>query len=317
MTTKTSPEDLIIIGSGPAGYTAAIYAARANLNPLVFEGAVDAGGALMTTTDVENFPGFADGVQGPILMDSMRAQAERFGARFIAEDVGAVKLTETLKGVRTVDGDTFTSRAIVLATGSAYKRLGAPREEELVGKGVSYCATCDGFFFKNQDITVVGGGDSAAEEAIFLTKFTDKVTMLVRRDELKASKIMQDRVLNHPNIEIIWNSAVHSLQGDSKLENLVVENTIDGSYFDLPTDGLFIAIGHSPRSELFSKFISIDELGYAVADGVHGSTSTLVPGVFVAGDLVDHTYRQAITAAASGAQAAIDAERWLEAHSHA
>lgn len=317
MTTKTSPEDLIIIGSGPAGYTAAIYAARANLNPLVFEGAVDAGGALMNTTDVENFPGFADGVQGPILMDSMRAQAERFGARFIAEDVGAVKLTETLKGVRTVDGDTFTSRAIVLATGSAYKQLGVPREEELVGKGVSYCATCDGFFFKNQNITVVGGGDSAAEEAIFLTKFTDKVTMLVRRDKLKASKIMQSRVLNHPNIEIIWNSAVHSLQGDRKLENLVIENTIDGSHFDLPTDGLFIAIGHSPRSELFSQFITIDELGYAVADGVHGSTSTLVPGVFVAGDLVDHTYRQAITAAASGAQAAIDAERWLETHSHA
>lgn len=317
MTTKTSPEDLIIIGSGPAGYTAAIYAARANLNPLVFEGAVDAGGALMNTTDVENFPGFADGVQGPILMDSMRAQAERFGARFIAEDVGAVKLTETLKGVRTVDGDTFTSRAIVLATGSAYKQLGVPREEELVGKGVSYCATCDGFFFQNQNITVIGGGDSAAEEAIFLTKFTDKVTMLVRRDKLKASKIMQSRVLNHPNIEIIWNSAVHSLQGDRKLENLVIENTIDGSHFDLPTDGLFIAIGHSPRSELFSQFITIDELGYAVADGVHGSTSTLVPGVFVAGDLVDHTYRQAITAAASGAQAAIDAERWLETHSHA
>jgi thioredoxin reductase (NADPH) len=300
--------NVIIIGSGPAGYTAAVYAARANLEPLVFEGAVTAGGALMNTTEVENFPGFRDGIQGPALMDEMRAQAERFGAELIADDVIEVDLTGDVKVVRTEEG-TFTARAVILAMGSGYKKLGNPDEDRLSGHGVSWCATCDGFFFREQHIAVVGGGDSAVEEATFLSRFGSKVTLIVRRDELRASKIMADRAFADPKIQIAWNSAVESIHGDDKLTGVTLKDTVTGESRELDATGLFIAIGHDPRSELLPGQVDLDEEGYVLVNG--RSTSTNLAGVFACGDLVDHTYRQAITAAGSGCAAALDAERFL------
>jgi thioredoxin reductase (NADPH) len=300
--------NVIIIGSGPAGYTAAVYAARANLEPLIFEGAVTAGGALMNTTEVENFPGFRDGIQGPALMDEMRAQAERFGAELIADDVIEVDLTGDIKIVRTEEG-TYTAKAVILAMGSGYKKLGNPDEDRLSGHGVSWCATCDGFFFREQHIAVVGGGDSAVEEATFLSRFGSKVTLIVRRDELRASAIMADRAFADPKIDIAWNSAVESIHGDDKLTGLSLKDTVTGETRELDATGLFIAIGHDPRSELLGGQVDLDDEGYVLVQG--RSTSTNLSGVFACGDLVDHTYRQAITAAGSGCAAALDAERFL------
>ncbi|MGO4254881.1 thioredoxin-disulfide reductase [Marmoricola sp. RAF53] len=309
-----NPRNVIIIGSGPAGYTAAVYAARANLEPLVFEGAVTAGGALMNTTEVENFPGFRDGIQGPVLMDEMRAQAERFGAELVADDVIEVDLTGDVKVVKTEEG-TFTAKAVILAMGSGYKKLGIPDEDRLSGHGVSWCATCDGFFFREQHIAVVGGGDSAVEEATFLSRFGSKVTLIVRRDELRASKIMADRAFADPKIEIAWNSAVESIHGEDKLTGLTLKDTVTGETRELDATGLFIAIGHDPRSELLPGQVDLDDEGYVLAEG--RSTRTNLPGVFACGDLVDHTYRQAITAAGSGCAAALDAERYLADKEHA
>jgi thioredoxin reductase (NADPH) len=306
--------NVIIIGSGPAGYTAAVYAARANLEPLVFEGAVTAGGALMNTTEVENFPGFREGIQGPALMDEMRAQAERFGAELVADDVTEVDLTGEVKVVKTAEG-TFTARAVILAMGSGYRKLGLPDEDRLSGHGVSWCATCDGFFFREQHIAVVGGGDSAVEEATFLSRFGSKVTLIVRRDELRASKIMQERAFADPKIEIAWNSRVASIHGDDKLTGLTLEDTVTGETRELDATGLFIAIGHDPRSELLTGQVDLDDEGYVLVE--NGSTRTNLPGVFASGDLVDHTYRQAITAAGSGCASALDAERYLAALDHA
>ncbi|MET3961948.1 thioredoxin reductase (NADPH) [Marmoricola sp. OAE513] len=303
-----STRNVIIIGSGPAGYTAAVYAARANLEPLVFEGAVTAGGALMNTTEVENFPGFRDGIQGPALMDEMRAQAERFGAELIADDVIEVDLTGDVKVVKTEEG-TFTAKAVILAMGSGYKKLGNPDEDRLSGHGVSWCATCDGFFFREQHIAVVGGGDSAVEEATFLSRFGSKVTLIVRRDELRASKIMAERAFADPKIDIAWNSAVETIHGDEKLTGLTLKDTVTGETRELDATGLFIAIGHDPRSELLGGQVDLDDEGYVLVQG--RSTNTNLPGVFACGDLVDHTYRQAITAAGSGCAAALDAERFL------
>jgi len=304
----TDPRDVIVIGSGPAGYTAAVYAARAALSPLVFEGSVTAGGALMNTTEVENFPGFRDGIQGPALMDEMRAQAERFGAELVADDVIEVDLTGPIKVVRTADGE-FTARAVILATGSGYRKLGLPDEDRLSGHGVSWCATCDGFFFREQHIAVVGGGDSAVEEATFLSRFGSKVTLIHRRDELRASKIMADRALSDPKIDIAWNSAVEAIHGEDRLTGLTLVDTVTGEKRELDATGLFIAIGHDPRSELLHGQVHLDENGYVLVD--HPSTRTNVPGVFACGDLVDHHYRQAITAAGTGCAAALDAERYL------
>ena len=301
--------DVIVIGSGPAGYTAAMYAARAQLEPLVFEGSVTAGGALMTTTEVENYPGFRDGINGPDLMDQMRSQAERFGAQLIPDDVTGAELAGDIKVVRTADGTEHRARAVVLAMGSRYRKLGLPDEERLVGHGVSYCATCDGFFFREHDIAVVGGGDSAVEEATFLTKFGRSVTMVVRRDELRASKIMQQRALADPKITIAWNSVVEQLHGDDRLTGLTLRDTVNGETRELASSGLFVAIGHDPRSELVKGQVELDADGYVVVDAP--STYTTRAGVFAAGDLVDHRYRQAITAAGTGCAAAIDAERWL------
>ena len=309
-----STRNVIIIGSGPAGYTAAVYAARANLEPLMFEGAVTAGGALMNTTEVENFPGFRDGIQGPALMDEMRAQAERFGAELVADDVIEVDLTGDLKIVRTEEG-TFTAKAVILAMGSGYKKLGNPDEDRLSGHGVSWCATCDGFFFREQHIAVVGGGDSAVEEATFLSRFGSKVTLIVRRDELRASKIMAERALADPKIEIAWNSAVETIHGDDKLTGVTLKDTLTGETRELDATGLFIAIGHDPRSELLGGQVDLDDEGYVLAEG--RSTRTNLAGVFACGDLVDHTYRQAITAAGSGCAAALDAERFLADLEHA
>lgn len=306
--------NVIIIGSGPAGYTAAVYAARANLEPLVFEGAVTAGGALMNTTEVENFPGFRDGIQGPALMDEMRAQAERFGAELVADDVTEVDLTGDVKIVKTAEG-TFTARAVILAMGSGYRKLGLPDEDRLSGHGVSWCATCDGFFFRDQHIAVVGGGDSAVEEATFLSRFGSKVTLIVRRDELRASKIMQERAFADPKIDIAWNSRVTQIHGDDKLTGLTLEDTVTGETRELDATGLFIAIGHDPRSELLTSQVDLDDEGYVLVE--NGSTRTNLPGVFASGDLVDHTYRQAITAAGSGCASALDAERYLAALDHA
>jgi len=306
--------NVIIIGSGPAGYTAAVYAARANLAPLVFEGAVTAGGALMNTTEVENFPGFRDGIQGPALMDEMRAQAERFGAELVTDDVIEVDLTGDLKVVKTEEG-TFTARAVILAMGSGYKKLGNPDEDRLSGHGVSWCATCDGFFFREQHIAVVGGGDSAVEEATFLSRFGSKVTLIVRRDELRASKIMAERAFADPKIEIAWNSAVEAIHGDDKLTGVTLKDTVTGETRELDATGLFIAIGHDPRSELLPGQVDLDDEGYVLAEG--RSTRTNLAGVFACGDLVDHTYRQAITAAGSGCAAALDAERYLADLDHA
>ena len=306
--------NLIIIGSGPAGYTAAVYAARANLAPLVFEGSVTAGGALMNTTDVENFPGFRDGIMGPELMDNMRAQAERFGAELVADDVTAVDLTGEVKTVSTAT-DTYRARAVVLATGSGYRKLGIPDEDRLSGHGVSWCATCDGFFFREQHIAVVGGGDSAVEEATFLSRFASKVTLIHRRGELRASKIMQERAFADPKIEFAWNSSVAAIHGDDKLTGLTLVDTVTGEKRELDATGLFIAIGHDPRSELLAGQVDLDENGYVLVE--QPSTRTNLHGVFASGDLVDHHYRQAITAAGSGCAAALDAERYLAALDHA
>ncbi|WP_309648248.1 thioredoxin-disulfide reductase [Nocardioides sp.] len=308
MSETTATRNVIIIGSGPSGYTAAVYAARAALEPLDFEGSVTAGGALMNTTEVENFPGFRDGIMGPALMDEMRAQAERFGAEMIPDDVVEVDLTGDVKVVKTAT-DTYTARAVILATGSGYRKLDLPNEEKLSGRGVSYCATCDGFFFREQHIAVVGGGDSAVEEATFLTRFGSKVSLIVRRDELRASKIMQERAFADPKLDIVWNSVVESVNGEDRLESITVKDTVTGKTRDLDTTGLFIAIGHDPRSELLQGQVDLDENGYVLVQ--QPSTVTNLPGVFAAGDLVDHHYRQAITAAGTGCAAALDAERYL------
>lgn len=310
-----SVRNVIIIGSGPSGYTAAIYAARANLNPLVFEGSVTAGGALMTTTDVENFPGFPEGIMGPDLMDNLRKQAERFGAELVADDVTAVNLEGDIKTVSVADGTTYETQAVILAMGSGYRKLDIPDEDRLSGHGVSWCATCDGFFFRNQNIVVVGGGDSALEEATFLTRFADKVTLVHRRDELRASKIMQDRALADEKIDFAWNSEIAELVGDDRLESVVLRDTQSGETRTLDATGVFIAIGHDPRSELVKGQVELDDEGYVLVRP--GSTATNQTGVFAAGDLVDHTYRQAITAAGSGCAAALDAERYLADRAHA
>jgi len=304
----TEVRDVIVIGSGPAGYTAALYAARAQLRPLVFEGSVTAGGALMQTTAVENFPGFPDAIMGPELMDSMRKQAEHFGAELIPDDVTAVDLAASPKVVRT-DGETYLAKAVVIATGSRYKELGVPGEKELGGHGVSWCATCDGFFFRGHDIAVVGGGDSAMEEALFLTRFGKSVTVIHRRDTLRASKIMQERALANPRITFLWNSEVAEVLGTEKVTGLLIRSTKDGTEHVLPVTGLFVAIGHDPRSELFSGQLAIDIEGYLLVD--QPSTRTAIEGVFACGDVVDRTYRQAVTAAGTGCAAALDAERWL------
>jgi len=303
--------NVIIIGSGPAGYTAAVYAARANLAPLVFEGAVTAGGALMNTTEVENFPGFKDGIQGPALMEEMRAQAERFGAELVTDDVTAVDLTGEVKSVTDGEGNVHRARSVILAMGSAYRELGLPREKELSGRGVSWCATCDGFFFRDQDIAVVGGGDSAIEEATFLTKFARTVTLIHRRDSLRASKIMADRAFANDKIRFAWNAEVAQIHGEGRLSGVTLRDTNTGETRELPITGLFVAIGHDPRNELVADVVRTDDAGYVVVDG--RSTRTNVPGVFACGDLVDHTYRQAITAAGSGCAAALDAEHYRAA----
>jgi thioredoxin reductase (NADPH) len=304
----TDVRDVIIIGSGPAGYTAALYAARARLSPLVFEGSVTAGGALMNTTDVENFPGFPDGILGPDLMDSIRKQAERFGAQLIADDVIEVDLEANPKVVKTVDGN-HHSRALIIATGSSYRELGVPGEKRLSGHGVSWCATCDGFFFREQDIAVIGGGDSAMEEATFLTRFARSVTIVHRRDSLRASKIMQDRAMADPKIRFAWDSEVTEMVGEDRLTGLGLKNLKTGEESILPVTGIFIAIGHDPRSELFRGRLATDDDGYLLVEDPF--TRTAIPGVFAAGDVVDRHYRQAVTAAGSGCAAAIDAERWL------
>jgi thioredoxin reductase (NADPH) len=300
---------VIVIGSGPAGYTAALYAARADLKPLVFEGAVTAGGALMNTTDVENYPGFRDGIMGPALMDEMRAQAERFGAELIPDDVTAVDLTGEIKRVTDGEGTVHEARAVILATGSGYRKLGLPDEDRLSGHGVSWCATCDGFFFRDQEVVVVGGGDSAIEEATFLTRFATKVHLVHRRDQLRASKIMQERAFADPKLEMVWNSRVVALHGGEKLSGVTLEDTVTGERRELPVTGLFVAIGHDPRSELLRGQVELDAEGYVVVE--HPSTRTNLDGVFACGDLVDHEYRQAVTAAGTGCSAALDAERHL------
>jgi thioredoxin reductase (NADPH) len=301
--------DVIIIGSGPAGWTAAVYAARAQLRPLVIEGSTDAGGALMNTTEVENFPGFTDGIMGPELMANMRSQAERFGAEIITDDVTEVDLTGDVKLVTDGEGIVHRAHAVILATGSGYRRLGIPAEDTFSGRGVSWCATCDGFFFKDKEIAVVGGGDSAAEEATFLTRFAKNLTLIHRRDELRASKIMADRVANDPKIDMAWNSEIVDLQGEGSLKSLTLRDTRTGETRQLEVQGLFEAIGHDPRSELFVGQVDLDDSGYVKV--AHPSTRTNLSGVFACGDLVDHTYRQAITAAGSGCQAALDAEKFL------
>jgi thioredoxin reductase (NADPH) len=306
--------NVIIVGSGPAGYTAAVYAARANLSPLVFEGSVTAGGALMNTTEVENFPGFRDGIMGPALMDEMRAQAERFGAELVSDDVTAVDLTGEVKVVTDGAGTQHRARAVILATGSGYRKLGVEGEDRLSGHGVSWCATCDGFFFRDQHIAVVGGGDSALEEATFLSRFAGKVTLVHRRADLRASKIMQERAFADPKIEFAWNSAVETIHGDEKLTGLTLVDTVTGDKRRLDVTGLFIAVGHDPRSELLGGQVDLDENGYVLVE--HPSTRTNVPGVFACGDLVDHHYRQAVTAAGTGCAAALDAERFLAALDH-
>jgi thioredoxin reductase (NADPH) len=302
--------DVIIIGSGPAGYTAAVYAARAKMRPLLFEGSVTAGGALMQTTDVENFPGFPDGIVGPDLMDNLRKQAERFGAELVADDVTSVELRARPKVVRTESG-TFYAKSVIIATGSAYKKLDVLGEDKLSGHGVSWCATCDGFFFREQDIAVIGGGDSAMEEAAFLTRFARSVTVVHRRDTLRASKIMQDRAFANPKINFLWDSVVEEMVGDGKLTGVRVRNTRSGEESLVPVTGAFIAIGHDPRSELFTEELATDPDGYLLVESP--TTRTAIDGVFACGDVVDRIYQQAVTAAGSGCAAAIDAERWLAA----
>jgi thioredoxin reductase (NADPH) len=300
--------NVIIIGSGPAGYTAAVYAARANLKPLVIEG-VQSGGALMTTTEVENFPGFPDAVMGPDLMDNMRKQAEHFGAEMLTDDVTSVELAGDIKTVW-VGGTAYRAKAVILATGSAWRPLGVPGEQALLGHGVSSCATCDGFFFRNQNIVVVGGGDSAMEEATFLTRFAETVTIIHRRGEFRASKIMAERALANPKIKVEWNTVVTEiLESDGKVGAVKVRDVDTGAERTLDVSGVFVAIGHDPRSELFAGQVEVDESGYVIVDDP--STRTNLRGVFAAGDLVDHTYRQAVTAAGTGCAAALDAERYL------
>jgi thioredoxin reductase (NADPH) len=301
--------NVIIIGSGPAGYTAAIYAARANLQPLVFEGSVTAGGALMNTTDVENYPGFPDGVMGPKLMDDLRAQAARFGAELVPDDAVSVDLTSPIKVVIDSEGQVHRAKAVILATGSGYRELGLPDEKRLSGHGVSWCATCDGFFFRDQDIVVVGGGDTAMEEATFLTRFARSVTIVHRRDTLRASKVMQDRAMNNEKIRFLWDSEVTELLGGDRLAGVRIRNLKTGELSELAATGLFVAIGHDPRSELFRGQIDLDDEGYVLVSGRTQLTNQ--SGVFACGDLVDHVYRQAVTAAGTGCAAALDAERYL------
>ena len=304
--------DLVIVGSGPAGYTAAIYASRAQLNPLIYEGSVTAGGALMNTTEVENFPGFVDGVMGPDLMESMRKQAKSFGSELITDDIVEMDLTGDIKTLVDGSGNTIKAKSVILATGSAYREIGLVNEKRLSGHGVSWCATCDGFFFRDQEIAVVGGGDSAVEEATFLTKFASKVVLIHRRDSLRASKIMAERAAANPKIEFVWNTEVIDVLGESKVTGLKLRNTIDGNITERSFTGLFVAIGHIPRSELLVNQITLNADGYVEVEG--RSTRTNLSGVFACGDLVDYTYRQAITAAGSGCQAALDAEKFLSHH---
>ncbi|MEY4654658.1 MAG: hypothetical protein RL523_57 [Actinomycetota bacterium] len=301
--------EVIIIGSGPAGYTAGIYAARAGLKPLLIASSVEAGGELMKTTEVENYPGFPNGLQGPELMDSFRAQSERFGTEVLLDDVIEVALKGQTKIVKTGNGETFESKTVILATGAAYRELGLPREKELSGYGISWCATCDGFFFREKVIAVVGGGDSAMEEATFLTRFASKVYLIHRRDSFKASKIMQERALANPKIEVVWNTEVSELLGEGKLSGVTLKNTVDGSTKNLDLDGLFIAIGNDPRVWLVENQVELTEEKFIKVEG--RSSKTSLPGVFAAGDVIDPTYRQAITAAGSGCVAALDAEHYL------
>ncbi|CAB4592333.1 unannotated protein [freshwater metagenome] len=306
---STEVREVVIVGSGPAGYTAAIYAARAQLNPLIYEGSVTAGGALMNTTEVENFPGFIDGIMGPDLMDNMRKQAKRFGAELITDDIVEMNLEGEIKTLKDGSGNIVKAKSVILAMGSAYREIGLENEKRLSGRGVSWCATCDGFFFRDQVIAVVGGGDSAVEEATFLTKFASKVVLIHRRDTLRASKIMQDRAFNNPKLEMMWDTEVIDVLGQDKVEGLKLRNTKTGVESVGQFTGLFVAIGHIPRSELITTEVSLDNEGYVKVEG--RSTRTNISGVFACGDLVDHTYRQAITAAGSGCQAALDAEKFL------
>ena len=304
----TDVRDVIVIGSGPAGYTAALYAARAKLRPLVFEGSVTAGGALMRTTDVENYPGFPDSILGPDLMDSIRKQAERFGAELVADDVIEVDLRATPKVVKTASGE-HQSRAIIIATGSSYRELGVPGEMRLAGHGVSWCATCDGFFFREQDIAVIGGGDSAIEEATFLTRFARSVTVVHRRDSLRASKIMQERAMANPKIRFAWNMQVTEMIGEDRVTGIRLRDVNTGAESILPVTGVFVAIGHDPRSDLFKGQLATDDDGYLLVQ--QPTSRTAIAGVFASGDVVDRHYRQAVTAAGTGCIAALDAERWL------
>ena len=301
--------EVVIVGSGPAGYTAAIYAARAQLEPVMYEGSVTAGGALMNTTEVENFPGFTDGIMGPDLMDSMRKQSARFGTKLVTDDIVEMDLKGPVKTLKDGSGNVLKAKSVILAMGSAYREIGLENEKRLSGRGVSWCATCDGFFFRDQEIAVVGGGDSAVEEATFLTKFASKVTLIHRRDSLRASKIMADRAKANPKIEFLWNTEVTDVLGDAKMEALQLKNVLTGEVSKRNFGALFVAIGHIPRSELITTQVSLDSEGYVKVEG--RSTKTNIEGVFACGDLVDHTYRQAITAAGSGCQAALDAEKFL------
>jgi thioredoxin reductase (NADPH) len=305
-------ENLVIVGSGPSGYTAAIYAARAQLNPIIYEGSVTAGGALMNTTEVENFPGFIDGIMGPDLMDAMRKQAKRFGANLITDDIVEMDLSGPIKVLKDGSGNTVKAKSVILAMGSAYREIGLENEKRLSGRGVSWCATCDGFFFRDQTIAVVGGGDSAVEEATFLTKFASKVVLIHRRDSLRASKIMAERAFTNPKIEMLWNTEVIDVLGADKVEALSLKNTVTGEVSKRDFTGLFVAIGHDPRNELVKDQVTLDPEGYVVVE--NGSTRTNLTGVFACGDLVDHTYRQAITAAGTGCQSALDAEKFLSHH---
>jgi len=304
--------ELVIVGSGPAGYTAGVYAARAQLAPVLYEGSVTAGGALMNTTEVENFPGFEHGIMGPDLMDAMRKQAKRFGANLITDDIVEMDLSGPIKVLKDGSGNTVKAKSVILAMGSAYREIGLENEKRLSGRGVSWCATCDGFFFRDQTIAVVGGGDSAVEEATFLTKFASKVVLIHRRDSLRASKIMAERALSNPKIEMLWNTEVIDVLGAEKVEALSLKNTVTGEISKRDFTGLFVAIGHDPRSELVKGQITLDAEGYVIVEG--RSTQTNLEGVFACGDLVDHTYRQAITAAGTGCQSALDAEKFLSHH---